>query len=32
MNWKFEQKEISNGGYTLEGICSSGNEVTLQVD
>lgn len=32
MNWKFEQKEISNGGYALKGIRSSGNEVSLQTD
>lgn len=32
MNWKFEQEEISNGGYALKGIRSSGNEVSLQAD
>lgn len=32
MNWKFEQEEISNGGYALRGIRSSGNEVSLQAD
>ena len=32
MNWKFEQEEISNGGYALRGIRSSGNEVSLQAN
>jgi|TARA_R110001583_G_scaffold79901_1_gene215339 hypothetical protein len=30
MNWKFEKNEISNGSYSLKGIRSTGNEVSLQ--
>lgn len=30
MSWEFEQKEITNGGYTLKGVRNSRHEVSLQ--